>query len=94
MILSVIPDGFANELTYFTVRYRIIFSVTHLVHLLVNATYNFTLKFTVITFRFTVPVLQIQSSRILIDRLCGLVVRVSGYRYRGLGFDSRRYQIF
>ena len=30
----------------------------------------------------------------LIDRLCGLVVRISGYRYRGLGFDSRRYQIF
>ena len=29
-----------------------------------------------------------------IDRLCGLVVRVSRYRYRGLGFDSRRYQIF
>ena len=28
------------------------------------------------------------------DRLCGLVVRVSGYRYTGLGFDSRRYQIF
>ena len=28
------------------------------------------------------------------DRLCGLVVRVSGYRYKGLGFDSRRYQIF
>ena len=28
------------------------------------------------------------------NRLCGLVVRVSGYRYRGLGFDSRRYQIF
>ena len=31
---------------------------------------------------------------IINDRLCGLVVRVSGYRYRGLGFDSRRYQIF
>jgi len=30
----------------------------------------------------------------LLDRLCGLVVRVSGYRHRGLGFDSRRYQIF
>ena len=30
----------------------------------------------------------------LTDRLCGLVVRVSGYRYSGLGFDSRRYQIF
>ena len=28
------------------------------------------------------------------DRLCGLVVRVSGYSYRGLGFDSWRYQIF
>ena len=31
---------------------------------------------------------------VLIDRLCGLVIRVSGYRCRGLGFDSRRYQIF
>ena len=28
------------------------------------------------------------------DRLCGLVVRVSGYKYRGPGFDPRRYQIF
>jgi len=27
------------------------------------------------------------------DRLCGLVVRVSGYTYRGPGFDPRRYQI-
>jgi len=26
--------------------------------------------------------------------VCGLVVRVSGYRYRGPGFDPRRYQIF
>ena len=28
------------------------------------------------------------------DRLCGLVVRVSGYRYRGPGFDPQCYQIF
>ena len=28
------------------------------------------------------------------DRPCGLVVRVSGYRYRGPGFDPQRYQIF
>jgi hypothetical protein len=28
------------------------------------------------------------------DRLCGLVVRVSGCRSRGPGFDSRRFQIF
>ena len=31
---------------------------------------------------------------VIIDRLCGLVVRVSGYRYRGPRFDPRRYQIF
>jgi hypothetical protein len=28
------------------------------------------------------------------DRLCGLMVRVPGYRSRGPGFDYRRYQIF
>jgi hypothetical protein len=28
-----------------------------------------------------------------IDRLCGLVVRVAGYRSRGPGFDSLHYQI-
>jgi hypothetical protein len=28
------------------------------------------------------------------DRLCGLVVRVYGYRSRGPGFDSRRFQMF
>jgi hypothetical protein len=30
----------------------------------------------------------------IIDRLCGLVVRVPGYRSRGPGFDSRRCQIY
>jgi hypothetical protein len=29
-----------------------------------------------------------------LGRLCGLVVRVSGYRSRDPGFDSRCYQIF
>jgi hypothetical protein len=28
------------------------------------------------------------------NRLCGLVARVSAYRSRGPGFDSRGYQIF
>jgi hypothetical protein len=28
------------------------------------------------------------------DHLCGLVVRVPGYRSKGPGFDSRHYQIF
>ena len=36
----------------------------------------------------------IRKLKLIFDHLCGLVVRVSGYRYRGLGFDSRRYQIF
>jgi hypothetical protein len=31
---------------------------------------------------------------IIMVRLCGLVVRVPGYRSRDPGFDSRRYQIF
>jgi hypothetical protein len=29
-----------------------------------------------------------------IGRLCGLVVRVPGYKSRDPGFDSRRYHIF
>jgi hypothetical protein len=29
-----------------------------------------------------------------LDGLCGLVVRVPGYRCRGTGFGFRRYQIF
>jgi hypothetical protein len=30
----------------------------------------------------------------MVDCLCGLVVRVPAYRFRGPGFGSRRYQIF
>ena len=40
------------------------------------------------------PALIREGSDVKLDRLCGLVVRVSGYRYRGAGFDPRRYQIF
>jgi hypothetical protein len=32
---------------------------------------------------------QFRREQILYDRLCGLVVRVPGYRSRGPGFDSR-----
>jgi hypothetical protein len=38
--------------------------------------------------------LNITSIHTIYDRLCGLMVRVSGYRYRGPRFDSRRFQIF
>jgi hypothetical protein len=31
---------------------------------------------------------------IIIDRLCGIVLRVPGYSSRSPGIDSRRYQIF
>jgi hypothetical protein len=34
------------------------------------------------------------SMYIVVDRLCDLMVRVSGYRSRGPEFDSRRFQIF
>jgi len=40
----------------------------------------------IVTYYFPVPIL-------VLDRRCGLVVRVSGYRYRGPGFDPRRDQI-
>ena len=44
--------------------------------------------------RLEVSKIEFCLAKVAIDRLCGLVVRVSGYRYRGPGFDPRRYQIF
>jgi hypothetical protein len=35
-----------------------------------------------------------RACRKVMDRLCGLVVTVSDYRFRGPAFDSRRHQIF
>jgi hypothetical protein len=32
--------------------------------------------------------------RVIRDSLCSLVIRISGYRSRGPGFNSRHYQIF
>ena len=43
---------------------------------------------------FSLEILEKNDDECILDRLCGLVVRVSGYRYRGLGFNSQRYQIF
>jgi Spy/CpxP family protein refolding chaperone len=36
----------------------------------------------------------IRSGRAKIRNLCGLVVRISWYRFRGPGFSSQRYQTF
>jgi hypothetical protein len=38
---------------------------------------------------FVMHILEVQD-----DRLCGQVVRVSGYKSRGTGFLSRLFQIF
>jgi hypothetical protein len=41
------------------------------------------------------PEMKVESYFILkVLLICGLVVRVPGYRPRGSGFDSRRYHIF
>jgi hypothetical protein len=43
---------------------------------------------------FRVEVCRLSGYSSTHDRLCGLVVRVPGYRSRGPGYDFRRYQIF
>jgi hypothetical protein len=43
---------------------------------------------------FTIAFCNAEIHLLFFDRLCGLVVRVSGCRSKGPGFDSWRYQIF
>jgi hypothetical protein len=45
------------------------------------------------SFRLAFPPKHCMHTRIL-DRLCGLVLRLPGCRPRGPGFDSGRYQVF
>jgi hypothetical protein len=45
-------------------------------------------------FFYSLSLFHFSHPSVMTDRLCGVVVRVSGYRFRGLGFDSRPYQIF
>jgi hypothetical protein len=52
---------------------------------------NYLLRKAPIKKKMEVKIIKIRDPH---DRLCGLVVRVSGYRSRGPGFDSRPYQIF
>jgi hypothetical protein len=49
---------------------------------------------TVTCFKEKVTNSSLQWDESQFSSLCGLVVRVPGYRYRGPGFDSRGYQIF
>jgi hypothetical protein len=44
--------------------------------------------------RFLSNLFQLITHQLSPHRLCGLEVRVPGYRSRRPGFDSRRYQIF
>jgi hypothetical protein len=55
---------------------------------------DFNLNIFLFWFVFLAEELLIMSYIESVHRLCGLVVRVSGYRSRGRGFDSQRYQIF
>jgi hypothetical protein len=40
------------------------------------------------------PTRKVNTLYLISDHLCGLVIRVPGYRSRSPGFDSRRYQVF
>jgi hypothetical protein len=77
-LYSASPEGHATQLTQ-------VMKVLHTVQAL-RSTNNFSLS----PNPFTHKVYWL----IRIDRLCGLVVRVSGYRSRGPGLDSRLYLVF
>jgi hypothetical protein len=60
-----------------------------------NFQYPILYHYTPCTVTLTIPCYPIYFILfICLDRLCGLVFRVSVYRSRSPGFDSRRYQIF
>jgi hypothetical protein len=46
------------------------------------------------TYRQIKIILWYSQFKFLLIQMCGLVVRVPGYRSIGPGFDSRGYQIF
>jgi hypothetical protein len=53
------------------------------------------LRLSFMAVKIRIAVIYIMTSCSLVqDRLCGLVVRVSSYRSRDTGLDSRPYQIF
>jgi hypothetical protein len=81
-------------------RYRIFLHVIDLCmnsypieRILLHCVPNFLVSSTLIP-EYNVSLLKWISYLYVIDRLCGLVVRVPGYKSNGLGFDSRHYQIF
>jgi hypothetical protein len=50
------------------------------------------LNITIIKYHYIKSLLLYLNCLSLVDRLCGLVVRVPGYRFRSPGFDCRHYK--
>jgi len=82
-----------NSVLIFLISITVFILFQFLIFLLNLFIFNFTIFIPKATFRHILS-RSLGSVFYQCDRLCGLVVRVSGYRYRGPGFDSRRYQIF
>jgi hypothetical protein len=85
----------------FSFQYKITYTISDVFLLLTESntirtykymeTFHFRcLNFCIFKFKFCC----FNKTAVFFNRLCGLLVIVPGYRYRGSGFDSRRYQIF